>query len=167
MEELNQPVMVSNCIQGLLFLLDGQDLDSDLSLCACGWHTSLDLQGCSCPSHDKINRSLLPSSGERERHFLRRHLTNSRPGRFCFTEVFHKKLISISHDDVTNIQLCIYRDTPKSACLSAVPSHSQVPHPLCMCVCMCYRKRCHLSYLQGPVHRILDEYSPAFQILQS
>lgn len=57
-----------------------------------------------------------------------------------------KELISISHDDVTNIQLCIYRDTPKSACLSAVPCHSQVPHPLCMCACMCNRKRCHPSY---------------------
>lgn len=54
--------------------------------------------------------------------------------------VFPEELISISHDDVTNIQLCIYRDTPKSACLSAVPSHSQVPHPLCTCVCMCYRE---------------------------
>lgn len=60
--------------------------------------------------------------------------------------VFNEELISISHDDVTNIQLRIYKDTPKSACLSAVPSHSQVPHPLCMCVCMCNRKRCHPSY---------------------
>lgn len=48
--------------------------------------------------------------------------------------VYYEEVISISHDDVTNIQLCIYRDTPKSARLSAVPSHSQVPHPLCMCV---------------------------------
>lgn len=44
------------------------------------------------------------------------------------------ELISVSHDDVTNIQLCIYRDTPKSARLSAVPSHSHVPHLLCTCV---------------------------------
>lgn len=41
----------------------------------------------------------------------------------------------ISHDDVTNIKLCIYRDTPKSACLS-LPGHSQVPHPLCACACV-------------------------------
>lgn len=55
-----------------------------------------------------------------------------------FEHVFfsHEELISVSHDDVTNIQLCIYRDTAKSACLSAVPSHSQVPHPsLCVRAC--------------------------------
>lgn len=63
--------------------------------------------------------------------------------------VFHEELISVSHDDVTNIQLCIYKDTPKSACLSAVPSHSQVPHPLiCVCACVTERDVIHLTYVR-------------------
>lgn len=48
--------------------------------------------------------------------------------------LFHKGLISISHDDVTNIYLCIYRDTPKSARLSAV----LVIHR-CLTLCLCVR----------------------------
>lgn len=73
--------------------------------------------------------------------------------------VFHEELITISHDDVTTIQLCIYRDTPKSACLSAVPSHSQVPHPLCMSVCMCNRRICHPSYL---CKTLMGQHPPPF-----
>lgn len=113
----------------------------------------------------KTETSLPPSSGrERERHFLRKQLMNWKIQEFRVLRrfkrvVFHEKLISISHDDVTNIQLCIYRDTPKSACLSAVPSHSQVPHPLCMCVCMCTRKRCHPSYL---CKTLMGQHPPPF-----
>lgn len=86
---------------------------------------------------------------------------------------YYEEVISISHDDVTNIQLCIYRDTPKSACLSAVPSHSQVPHRLCMCACMCTSERRHPSYLckiiwwdtPTSIHGTPVEKFPTFQMI--
>ena len=94
---------------------------------------------CSSTGHENRNESAAILWTRERKTLLEETTLEIRAIPVLQTEVvvFHEELI-ISHDDVTNIQLCIYRDTPKSACLSAVPSHSQVPHPLCKCVCMVY-----------------------------
>lgn len=161
MEELSQPVMAELRGRKFPITLIYDHFSPFFSVMAEIWicesdpasvHVSnkprLEPLDCSSTGHKNRNESAAILWTRERKTLLKETTLEIRAIPVLQTEVvvFHEELI-ISHDDVTNIQLCIYRDTPKSACLSAVPSHSQVPHPLCMCVCMCIRKRCHPSYL--------------------